>query len=188
MWYTEYQRISNPTEYDYLSHYGVPHGKGPSGRGSGRYPFGFRKNPRATSAEKKRKKTESLKRSYEKSETKLKKIKAKSDIHREKANKEFAKANKKLYGFMGGEKKASKYFQKANKEMRKVEKLEYKGANWYKKMDKKFSKVNIKQSKEVRKIGNDFIKSINDRSVRRSDIEFVNAMDQAGIKTKKKKR
>lgn len=28
----------------YLIHYGVPHGKGPTGRGSGRYPFGFRKN------------------------------------------------------------------------------------------------------------------------------------------------
>lgn len=39
---------------EYLIHYGVPHGKGPTGRGSGRYPWGFRKSKESLTPAKKR--------------------------------------------------------------------------------------------------------------------------------------
>ncbi len=122
-----------------------------------------------------------------KSEKKLSKISSKAEKRREKANKYYDKANKKLYGFMGSEKKAVKSFKKANKIMRKVEKLEYKGAKWYKQMSASFDKMGVQHKKEYKNIGEEFIKSVNSRNDRRYDMMVDRNFGEAMNKAKKRR-
>lgn len=106
-----------------------------------------------------------LERHYNKAVSKLNTIDRKYQKRQEKANKKYAKAEKKLNGVFSSQKRGAKAFVKASKSQYKANKVAYKGKKWYEAMEKSFGRSYLKNiDPSVVKRGEDFAKRIQDNS------------------------
>lgn len=141
---------------NYLAHYGIK-------RRSGRYPFGSGERP-YQSIKQRRTPEAKAERINRRAEKKMSKIDYKTTKKQGRANKYFAKAQRKQVSPFATQRGVNKAANRAVDAQRKVNRLEYKGQKYYKKVVSKLNKIDREISPEVERLGQKYVKSVMDNS------------------------
>lgn len=112
----------------------------------------------------KAKRSAGLEKHYNKAVNKLNKIDTKYQKKQERANKMYAKAERKTNGWFSDKRRATKAFQKAGRAQYKANKLAYQGKKWYEAMEREFSKVDITLDSDVKRMGEEYLRIIKSNS------------------------
>lgn len=149
---------------EYLAHYGVLGMKWGVRRASNRL-------SNATTASERDSANASLKRHSEKAGHKFEKLSNKALKKQSNARNAMIKAEKSKYGLFANQAKYEKRKQKAEKQQFKANKSVAKAAKWYSNMEKTFAKTDYKVTDAQRRLGENFINSLN----MQSEIRYLNA-------------
>lgn len=149
---------------EYLAHYGVLGMKWGVRRASNRLSNATTNSERSSA-------NASLKRHSEKAGRKLERLSNKALKKQSNARNAMIKAEKSKYGLFANQAKYEKRKQKAEKQQFKANKSVAKAAKWYSSMESTFANTDYKVTDAQRRLGENFINSLN----MQSELRYLNA-------------
>lgn len=149
---------------EYLAHYGVLGMKWGVRRASNRL-------SNATNASERDSANASLKRHSEKAGRKFERLSNKALKTQSRARNAMIKAEKSKYGLFANQAKYEERKQKAEKQQFKANKSVAKAAKWYSNMESTFANTDYKVTDAQRRLGENFINSLN----MQSELRYLNA-------------